>query len=133
VIHFSLDDAEARLAGEPVEADTPETLYHRRWAREVLARALQALERRAIGRGDAEAFALLKPALTDPTATALDSCAVAAALKIPLSHVKVRVHRLRAQFREAVLTVIAGTLQTRDSAAVEAEMRELLRSLSKEA
>ena len=130
VIHFSLDDAEARLAGEPVEADTPETLYHRRWAREVLARALLALERRAADRGEAESFALLKPALTDPTATALDTSAVAAALQIPPSHVKVRVHRLRAQFREAVLTVVAGTLQTRDPAAVEAEMRDLLRSLS---
>ncbi len=130
VIHFSLNAAEARLAGEPVEVETPETLYQRRWAREVLARALWALESRAAARGEADVFALLKPALTDPTATALDTSAVAAALKIPPTHVKVRVHRLRAQFREAVLTVVGATLQTRDPAAVEAEMRDLLQSLS---
>ncbi|MES2706589.1 MAG: sigma-70 family RNA polymerase sigma factor [Verrucomicrobiota bacterium] len=129
-IHFSLDDAESRLAREPVEADTPETLYHRRWAREVLARALHQLENQAAERGDAAAFTLLKPALTDATATALDTSAVAEALQIPTAHVKVRVHRLRAQFREAVLSVIAETLQTRSRSALEAEMRDLLQSLA---
>ncbi|MDB6135432.1 MAG: hypothetical protein JWM59_3675 [Verrucomicrobiales bacterium] len=129
-VHFSLNDAEARLAREPVEADTPETLYHRRWAREVLARALTALESQAATHGDATAYHLLKPALTDPTASALDTASVADALGIPPAHVKVRVHRLRAQFREAVLSVIAETMQTRNRQALETEMRGLLQALA---
>lgn len=131
LIHFSLDDAEARLAREPAAADTPETLYHRQWAREVLARALQQLETGAARRGEQAAFSLLKPALTDPTSTALDTSRVADALGIPASHVKVRVHRLRSQFREAVLAVISDTIQSRNPAALEEELRDLLRSLSR--
>ena len=66
-------ELEARFAREPVAADTPETLYHRQWAREVLARALHQLETSAAQRGEPEAFALLKPALTDPTAADVEA------------------------------------------------------------
>ena len=129
--HISLDDAEARFAREPAAADTPETLYHRQWAREVLAQALHQLETGAGRSRESACFALLKPALTDPTATALNTAKVAAALGIPAAHVKVRVHRLRSEFREEVLAVIAGTIQTRNRAALEEELRDLLRALSK--
>ncbi len=130
LVHFSLDDAEARLGRGPVAAETPETTFHRHWAREVVARALHRLETGADRRGEATSFNLLKPALTDPTATALDTRTVAAALGIPPSHVKVRVHRLRSQFREAVLSVISETMEHRGPAALEAELRDLLRSLA---
>ena len=131
VVHISLDDAEARLtAEEPADQETPETLYHRRWALEVLSRALTTLETECAAAGEAAAFTELRPALTDATARALDSAAVAQALGIPRDQVKTRVHRLRRRFREAVLAVISETMRAPHRAAVEQEMRDLLRCLA---
>jgi DNA-directed RNA polymerase specialized sigma24 family protein len=39
-----MDDAETRYTAEPYTEETPETLYHRRWALTLLAEALAALE-----------------------------------------------------------------------------------------
>jgi len=126
---LSLEDAEARYAAEPATDETPETLYHRRWALTLLAEAMSDLETTCTASDQAESFALLKPALTEPTATALDTAAAAAALGIPRDQVRSRVHRLRAQFREALLARIAATLHTSQRNELEAEMRELLSAL----
>ena len=124
-----MDDAEARYAAEPATSETPETLYHRRWALTLLAEALGDLENTCAAAGQAAAFFLLKPALTEPTATALDTSAVAKSLGIPRDQVRTRVHRLRVQFREAVLARIAATLHTSRRSELEAEMQELLAAL----
>ena len=121
-----MDDAEIRYAAEPATTETPETLYHRRWALTILADSLADLETARAAAGKAGEFALLKPALTEATAAALDTGAVAAALGIPRDQVRVRVHRLRTQFREAILRRVAETLHTADRSDLEAEMRELL-------
>ena len=125
----SLDDAEARYAAEPFTEETPETLYHRRWALTLLAQALGDVDARCQASGDAAAFALLKPALTEPTATALDSATVAEALGIPRDQVRVRVHRLRGQFREALMARIATTLHTSRREELEEELHALLAAL----
>lgn len=122
----SMDDAEARYAAEPATQETPETLYHRRWALTLLAEALEDLEKSSAAAAQADAFSLLKPALTEPTATALDTAAVAESLGIPRDQVRTRVHRLRAQFREALLARIAATLHTSRREELEAEMQALL-------
>lgn len=124
-----MDDAEARYAAEPAAEETPETLYHRRWALTLLAEAMRDLEESCTAAGQAESFAQLKPALTESTAAALDTAAVAAALDIPRDQVRVRVHRLRAQFREALLARVAATLHTARRSELEAEMRELMAAL----
>ncbi len=124
-----MDDAEARYAAEASTDETPETLYHRRWALTLLEETMRDLEESCAAAGQADSFALLKPALTEPTATALDTAAVAAALGIPRDQVRTRVHRLRAQFREALLTRIAATLHTSQRSELEAEMRELMIAL----
>jgi len=48
---------------------------------------------------------------------------------IPRDQVRTRVHRLRTQFREALLARIAATLHTTQRSELEAEMRELLSAL----
>jgi len=126
---LSMDDAEMRYAAEPATDETPETLYQRRWALTLLAEALADLETTCTNAGQAQTFALLKPALTEPTATALDTAAVAAALGLPRDQVRTRVHRLRTQFREAVLARIAATLHTSRREDLEAEMQELMAAL----
>lgn len=122
-------DAEARYAEEPTTDETPETLYHRRWALTLLAEAMRDLESQCATADETRAFAMLKPALSEPTATALDTAAVAAALGIPRDQVRVRVHRLRGQFREAVMARIGATLHASRRSGIEAEMRELLAAL----
>lgn len=129
---LSMDDAETRYAAEPATNETPETLYHRRWALTLLAEALTGLEARFSGAGKSAEFSLLKPALTEPTATALDTAAAAQALGIPRDQVRVRVHRLRAQFREVLLERIAATLHTSRREELEAELGELLAGLRRQ-
>ncbi len=124
-----MEDAEARYAAEPATDETPETLYHRRWALTLLAEAIHDLENSCAAAGQAQSFALLKPALTEPTATALDTAAAAKILGIPRDQVRTRVHRLRAQFREALLSRIAATLHTSRRSDLEIEMRDLLSAL----
>lgn len=124
-----MDDAEARYAAEPATDETPETLYQRRWALTLLAEAMHDLENACSAAGQSQSFALLKPALTEPTATALDTAAVAESLGIPRDQVRTRVHRLRTQFREVLLERIAATLHTSRREELEAEMRELMAAL----
>lgn len=124
-----MDDAEARYAAEPATGETPETLYQRRWALTLLAEAMNDLENACAAAGQARSFALLKPALTEPTAAALDTASVAEALGIPRDQVRTRVHRLRTQFREVLLERIAATLHTSRREELEAEMRELMAAL----
>ena len=129
VAPLSLDDAEARYAVEPFTEETPETLYHRRWALTLLAEAMCDLRESCAAAGQAESFTLLKPALSEPTATALDTAVVAAALGIPRDQVRTRVHRLRAQFRGALLARIAATLRTARRSELEEELQSLLAAL----
>lgn len=124
-----MDDAELRFAAEPATGETPETLYHRRWALTLLAEALAELESQQAADGKAAEFSLLKPALTEPTAAALDTAAAAEALGIARDQVRVRVHRLRARFREILLEHIAATLHTSRRDELEAEMRALVEAL----
>ncbi len=125
VVSINAVEAERLYGQESRTEETPETLYHRRWALTLLAEALRVLEREYRG-GE---FALLKPALTEPTATAIDTAAVAAALGIPRDQVRVRVHRLRAKFREVLCRCVGATLRTNIATEVQAETRALLSSL----
>ena len=129
LVRVPWQEAEPRYLAEQTDSQTPETLYHRRWALAVLAQAMQTLEEEWAARGDSMCFTLLKPALTAPTATAIDTAAVADALGIPRAHVKVRVHRLRTALRETVLRVVADTMPAAPRSEVESEMRDLLSAL----
>jgi RNA polymerase sigma factor (sigma-70 family) len=129
VVSIDAAHAERLYASEASTNETPETLYHRRWALTLLAEALHDLESECAAASDGAAFALLKPALTEPTATALDTAAVALTLGIPREQVRVRVHRLRAKFREALMARIAATLHTRRREELEEEMQALLAAL----
>jgi RNA polymerase sigma-70 factor (ECF subfamily) len=121
--------AEEWFACEPAERETPETLYHRRWAMMMLERALDALiaERAADGHG--AAMQVLRPflSLTAPGAATYEEAAQQ--LGWTVNATRVAVFRLRARYREVLLALIAATLQDEDPGAVEAEMRELLAAL----
>lgn len=129
VVPLDAPEAERQYLAELTDPDTPETVYHRHWARTVLARAMADVAADFAKRGKAADFAALSPALTGATAETLDSDAVADKLGIPRDHVKVHVHRLRRRFRDATLRVIAETIGSDDAAVIEAEMQELRAAL----
>lgn len=122
--------AEDWFACEPAERETPETLYHRRWALLLLERALDSLEAERTAAGQGEAMQVLRPFL-NPSASGAATYKVAAEqLGCTPNAARVAVFRLRARYRESLLELIGATLHDEDPAAVEAELRELLAALS---
>lgn len=129
---LSIDAAAAEewFACEPAERETPETLYHRRWAMLLLERALDSLETDRTAAGYGEAMQVLRPFLSLTASGAATYDEAAKQLGWTLNATRVAVFRLRARYRVLLLELIAATLHDEDPAAVEAEMRELLAALS---
>ena len=117
-------------AFEPSDRETPETLYHRRWALLLLERALDQLEAERTSAGHGAEVEVLRPflSLTVPGAATYEEAA--RQLGWEVNAARVAVCRLRARYREVLLDLVAATLHDEDPAAVEAEMRELLAALA---
>ncbi len=122
--------AEEWFACEPAERETPETLYHWRWAMLLLERALDSLEVERTAAGQGGAMKVLRPFLSLTASGAATYEEAAKQLGWTLNAARVAVFRLRARYRELLLELIAATLHDEDPATVEAEMRELLAALS---
>lgn len=125
---LSLDDAdgENRFALEPVSHASPEREFDRNWARWVLERALDALEREQSEAGKSSQFERLRPFLTDATDNQ-DYSAVGTELAVPPNTVAVTVRRLRHRYRELVRAQIAETVAFPGD--VDQEMGHLLAAM----
>lgn len=121
IIEWDALDPEARYAMEPAEQTDADALYDRRWAMELLERALTRLRIEFTSKGDAETFDALKGTLTgsEPSREEL-----AAKLGMSEGALKVAVHRLRQRYREVLRAEIAETVDS--AAAVDDEMRHLV-------
>ena len=128
---LSIDAAagEEWFASEPAEQDTPETLYHRRWALALLERALDELEAERANAGHGSSMVVLRPFLSLTIAGPDTYPEAAARLGWTVSATRVAVFRLRQRYREVLLDHVAATLVDETPAAVETEMRELLAAL----
>ena len=105
---FSLDveQAEQRYQREPVEDWTPEKLFDRRWALEVLANALEKLRMDHEARGKLELYQELQSTLAGEALTG-DACdEIGAKLKMSPVAVKVAAHRLKEKYRKALVDVV---------------------------
>jgi len=129
---MKIDSAESEewFACEPAERETPETLYHRRWAMLLLERALDQLEAERAAAGHAAELAVLRPFLSLTVAGAATYEEAAKQLGWTLTAARVAVFRLRARYRELLLDLVAATLDDENPSTVEAEMRDLLATLS---
>jgi RNA polymerase sigma-70 factor (ECF subfamily) len=128
-LHFPLDfdEAERAYVSDHRTDDTPERIFDRKWAAIVLDRALERLrDEYASGRGRAAADVLL--AYLSDTGNLPSYRDAAATLGISEGAVKVAVHRLRQRFGAILRLEISDTVL--GPAAVEDEMRELLRAVS---
>ncbi len=125
-LSIDFDSAEMRYAAEPVDALTPETLFDRSWALEVLQRTLDllALEYEAEGRR-----ALFDHLEKELAGADVGYAAVGAALGMSEGAVKVAAHRLKRRWRELLRTEIAGTVAS--DAQVEDELRGLFEALGR--
>jgi RNA polymerase sigma-70 factor (ECF subfamily) len=119
-------DAKQRFASEPIDADTPETLYEERWALTLLEAALSRLREEYAASGRGPLFDLLKPYVWGEknAATYAD---IAAQLGLTEEAVKKAVQRMRLRFRDLLRAEIAQTVTTVGEA--EEELRHLIEVL----
>jgi RNA polymerase sigma-70 factor (ECF subfamily) len=127
LIELDALEAEERFAMEPRESATPEAIYERRWALQLLERAQTRLAQEAAVTGGAEKLRALEPALTGERTDATYE-ALAVELKTTSSTVKSWVLRLRRRFRELLRAEAQETLGPGEN--VDEELRGLLSVLA---
>lgn len=121
-VSIDAQDAERHYAQEAVDGLTPEKIFERSWALNVLEQALDRLQDEWERSGKAEQFDALKPYLT-PGKEATTYREIAQSLDMTEGAVKVAVHRLRRAYRAQLRAVIAETVSTEND--IEEEIRDL--------
>ena len=126
---LSLDagDAEQRYTSEPAAVTaTPERLFARRWALELLDHVREQLRREYTQLGQERLFAALQPALTgEPSEESLT--VLAGQLGMTVGALKVARHRLRQRFGRTLRDEVAQTVE--HPGEVDDEIRELFAAL----
>lgn len=120
--------AETEIHREPASKETPERLFQRQWALEVIKRSLQGLrdEFRASNRlTEFEALSLYLSAGGKGAPTHAD---LARRLGVSESDVNNRVHRLKKRYRELILAEIRAYTGTEEEA--REELRDLFSALA---
>jgi RNA polymerase sigma-70 factor (ECF subfamily) len=118
--------AEERLAMEPADVSSPDSLYDRRWATNLIARVQDRLQDEMIAAGQGDRFEALEPTLAGEPAEA-GYKALATRFGLTETGVKSIVLRLRRRFRELLREEIAETLC--EGQDVEEELRELFKAM----
>jgi DNA-directed RNA polymerase specialized sigma24 family protein len=126
---LSLDFANAEEAyhREPWTDLTPEKIFDRRWAVELLNLVLQSLEAEFSTAGKQDLFVALKPVLTGDTGK-LGHAQIAASLGMSADAVKMSASRLRKRYRELLRETIADTVASPQE--VDDELRHLFAALA---
>jgi RNA polymerase sigma factor (sigma-70 family) len=126
---LSLDDdaAEQRYQLEPVEKNTPETLFERGWALSLLNDVLRRLENEYQRDGKSDWMEALRPALTSDR-DGIAYADIARKLGMTEAAARVAVHRLRQRYRRLIQSGVANTVASPDE--VAEEMRHLFQVLS---
>ncbi len=123
-----MEEAEDRYQLEACTEATAEALYERRWALDLLARALDQLRTETAASGKGAVFDHLRPCLVGER-PAETYAQLGARLGLSETAVKVTVHRLRQHYRELLREQIAQTVMWPDQ--VEEELRYLREIVSR--
>jgi RNA polymerase sigma-70 factor (ECF subfamily) len=126
-LSLDLEGAEDRYRLEAEPEDTPDRIYERRWALEVLEQAHRRLQEEIARNQNPERSKQLARYLTGDRDEA-GYREVAESLGMTESAVKVAVHRLRKRFQTELRRQIAETVAS--EADVEDEIRYLIRALN---
>lgn len=119
--------AERRFDLEPVDASSPDKIFDRHWAMEVLDNVLTQLEAEYRREDKMELFLALKHTLMG-TRESQPYATLAAGLNMEEGAIKVGVHRLRKRYRELIRTEIADTVASPEE--IGGEMKHLLDALA---
>jgi len=114
-------ELEARYSRSTLRPASPEVLFDREWALEIVSRALKTLRDEMSRSGKAEQFEALKGSLTGRAEHSRSE--IAALLGMNEGAVKVSIHRLRGRYRVLLREAIAETVD--NQADLEDEMRYL--------
>jgi RNA polymerase sigma-70 factor (ECF subfamily) len=126
-VTFDVDAAEGRYQVEPVDDQSPDRVYERRWAMTVLEQAAFRLKESYAQEGKENLYSALKVFLSgDSNAPAY--AAVGTGLGLSESAVKSAIYRLRQQHRALIREEVARTVQT--VAEIDEEIRHLIQVLS---
>lgn len=120
--------AEATLSKSRRDEDSPDLIFDRQWALDLLAQAMKALQDDYTAAGKAEFFDYLKPTIS-PQLQALPYAQLAEKLDLTEGAVKVVVHRFRKRYRDCLHATLRDTLD--DPAETENELRYLLSLFSR--
>jgi RNA polymerase sigma-70 factor (ECF subfamily) len=120
--HISIDDA-ADLADS---AAGPEALYHRRWALEVLERAITRLRDDWNRAGKTALFEELHPFLGYSRNENEERPPIAERLGMSAGTLKTAIYRIRREYRDALLQEISDTLEVKTQDEVLTEMKDLM-------
>lgn len=121
--------AEGRYEVEPVDELTPEQLLDRSWARLLLDRVMTGLENEFSEKGKQEEFEVMKKYLAWKSGE-LSYAEGAEQLGISEGNLKIKVHRLRAQYRSRLENEVRDTLDSANSKDdMESELRHLMEAL----
>jgi RNA polymerase sigma-70 factor (ECF subfamily) len=122
LLSLDFQAGEHRYSLEPASQSTPETIYERRWALELLDQALARLRQEFISAGKVKLFDCLKGTLQGDGPK--DSYAqTGTELGLSEQAVKVAVYRLRRRYQELIRALVAETVTTPDE--IEDELRDL--------
>jgi RNA polymerase sigma-70 factor (ECF subfamily) len=125
-VPLDLAQAESWFGAEPATAETPESLFEKRWAHAVMEAALLRLREECLSTGKTKVYELLSPFLSREPSSG-DYEAAAEKLGIAPRSVAVAVHRLRADYRAMVREEVAAGLS--EGTRVDEEMRALAEAL----
>jgi len=117
------DSPESRYQFEPVDRVTPELLFERRWALEVLQKVLERLRLEYARMEKADLFEELSAFLPGGNRP-ITHAEIAAKHEISVSAVGVAVHRLRRRYGELLRQQIARTVS--DPQEIDEEIRHLI-------
>lgn len=118
-------EAESRYALEPSDQLDADLVYDRRWALEILSRAMEKLRAEYEDKGDAGQFDALKGCLSGVEEGV--RAELAERLGMTGGALKVAIHRLRQRFRDALRAEIGQTVD--HIADIDSEMKHLVRVL----
>ena len=128
VISIDTDGADHRYADEPYSTETPEVLFEKRWATEVMDRAFEKVRQEYDQDGKPHFFESLKNVF-GKSKSRVPYSRIAADLEIPESTARVAAFRLRKRVRQALRAEIADTVAT--EAEIDEEMAQLQEILLK--
>ena len=122
VMSLDLDTAEDRYRLEPIDDQTPDRAYERRWAMAVIERAQARLRDEFEAAGKSRHYALLGAHLSGAGRPYVE---IAEELETSEAAVKMSVSRIRRQFGKTLRDEIADTID--DPGEIDAEVKYLLR------